>query len=380
MKSYISKMIRLGIILSIVLGAGYFLYVFNQVDKPQLVNTEGRTFERASVVEIIQDNVQENGSRIGDQVVSVRLSSGTHAGEIITANCPNGMLFGTVCRPGMDVIIISSRVGALHIFTVYNIDRSWPIALYIGIFLILLCLIGGKKGIKSAIALVFTFICFILLFFPMIMKGIGPGIAAVITSSLILTATIYLINGWTRKSCAAVLSSFGGILTAAVAAVIFGYAASLSGYNVSNIETLLFVGQNSSIDVGQILFAGILFASLGAVMDIAMDVSSAIEELRKHTPNLPPSVLFAAGMSVGRDVMGTMATTLILAFFGGALGIWVLDYAYNLPFLQLINSNDVGIQIMQGLSGSFGVIFTVPMAAALSAWLPRKNELLNGKQ
>ena len=77
MKSYISKMIRLGIILSIVLGAGYFLYVFNQVDKPQLVNTEGRTFERASVVEIIQDNVQENGSRIGDQVVSVRLSSGT---------------------------------------------------------------------------------------------------------------------------------------------------------------------------------------------------------------------------------------------------------------------------------------------------------------
>ncbi|MGE1062655.1 YibE/F family protein [Megasphaera paucivorans] len=58
----------------------------------------------------------------------------------------------------------------------------------------------------------------------------------------------------------------------------------------------------------------------------------------------------------------------------------MLDYAYNLPFLQLINSNDVGIQIMQGLSGSFGVIFTVPMAAALSAWLPRKNELLNGKQ
>jgi uncharacterized membrane protein len=380
MKSYISKIIRVGIILSIVLGAGYFLYVFNQVDKPQLVNTEGRTFERAGVVEIIQDNVQENGSRIGDQVVSVRLSSGTHAGEIITANCPNGMLFGTVCRPGMDVIIISSRVGALQIFTVYNIDRSWPIALYIGTFLLLLCLIGGKKGIKSAIALVFTFICFILLFFPMIMKGIGPGTAAVITSSIILTATIYLINGWTRKSCAAVISSFGGILTAAVAAVIFGYAASLSGYNVSNIEALIFVGQNSSIDVGQILFAGILFASLGAVMDIAMDVSSAIEELRKHNPHLPPGVLFAAGMSVGRDVMGTMTTTLILAFFGGALGIWVLDYAYNLPFLQLINSNDVGIQIMQGLSGSFGVIFTVPMAAALSAWLPWKNELLNGKR
>ena len=134
----------------------------------------------------------------------------------------------------------------------------------------------------------------------------------------------------------------------------------------------MFVAQNTMIDVGQILFAGILFASLGAVMDIAMDVTSACAEIVKHTPDISRNALFHAGMNVGRDVMGTMAATLILAFFGGSLGVWVLDYAYDLPYLQLINSNAVGIEIMKGVSASFGVIFTVPIAAALSAFYKAK--------
>jgi len=186
-------------------------------------------------------------------------------------------------------------------------------------------------------------------------------------SVIVLAATMYLINGWTKKSLAAFGATLGGILTACLAAILFGHAVNLSGYNVSNIENLMFVAQNTLIDVGQILFAGILFASLGAVMDIAMDVTAACAELERHKPDISRKALFTAGMNVGRDVMGTMSTTLILAFFGGSLGVWLLDYAYDLPYLQLINSNAVGIEIMKGFSASFGVIFTVPIAAALSA-------------
>ena len=96
----------------------------------------------------------------------------------------------------------------------------------------------------------------------------------------------------------------------------------------------------------------------------------SINELRRINPQMNSWELFTSGMNVGRDVMGTMTTTLILAFFGGSLGIWVLDYAYDLPYLQLINSNSVGIEIMQGLSGSIGVIVTVPLTAVFSVWLP----------
>lgn len=203
----------------------------------------------------------------------------------------------------MVVIVISANVGAMGVHTVYNVDRSLPIYLYVAAFLVL--------------------------FFPMVLRGMGPVAAAVITSVIVLAATMYLINGWTKKSLAAFGATLGGILTACLAVI--------------------------------------LFASLGAVMDIAMDVTAACAELERHKPDISRKALFTAGMNVGRDVMGTMSTTLILAFFGGSLGVWLLDYAYDLPYLQLINSNAVGIEIMKGFSASFGVIFTVPIAAALSA-------------
>lgn len=367
-----TKWMRFLIVAVFLVVGGIGLRLYNQVDKPQMVNTGGRTFEKAQVVEIMQDNVQEDGSRAGDQIVMLRIESGAAAGETVQANCPNGLLFGTVCQPGMQVIVISSTIGQLDLHTVYNVDRSLPLYLYVAVFLILLCLIGGKKGVKSAAALIFTFICFVFLFFPMILRGMWPVLAAVITSAIVLGVTMYLLNGWTRKSGIAFLATIGGILTAGAAAVIFGHAVNLSGYNVSNIENLMFVAQNTMIDVGQILFAGILFASLGAVMDIAMDVTSACAEIVKHTQDISRNALFHAGMNVGRDVMGTMAATLILAFFGGSLGVWVLDYAYDLPYLQLVNSNAVGIEIMKGFSASFGVIFTVPIAAALSAFYKAK--------
>jgi uncharacterized membrane protein len=159
------------------------------------------------------------------------------------------------------------------------------------------------------------------------------------------------------------------LFVAGASALLFGYCAGLSGYNVSNIEALLFVGQNTKIDIGGLLFAGVLISTLGAVMDIAMDIAAAIAEIHAHSPELCRRKLFASGMNVGRDIMGTMATTLILAFTGSSLGVLVLNYVYDLPYLQVINSNTMNIEIMQGLAGSFGVVFTVPLVSAIAAFL-----------
>ena len=317
-----SRWFRLVVIVVLMVAGGLFLWQYNQVDKPQLVNSDGRVFEKARVVDIVCDNLQEDGNRVGDQIVTLRMEDGPDAGQTVQANCPNGLLFGSVCQP---------RDGGHRHF-------------------------GQRRRHGRPLPL-----------FPMVLRGMGPVAAAVIMSVIVLAATMYLINGWTKKSLAAFGATLGGILTACLAAILFGHAVNLSGYNVSNIENLMFVAQNTLIDVGQILFAGILFASLGAVMDIAMDVTAACAELERHKPDISRKALFTAGMNVGRDVMGTMSTTLILAFFGGSLGVWLLDYAYDLPYLQLINSNAVGIEIMKGFSASFGVIFTVPIAAALSA-------------
>ena len=341
------------------------LVQLNNVTKPALVNTDGRVFAKAVVADVLRDNVQENGSRIGDQIVSLKLEDGS----LVQANSPNGLLFGTVCEPGMSVVVIASKTGTLSSYTVYSYDRMTAVIAFLAFFALLLMLVGGKKGVKSVVALTATFACFLFFFFPLLLHGLSPIVAAVITATIVLALTVWLICGPTRQALAAGIASFGGVLSAGIAAEVFGRMAHLSSYNVPNIESLLFISQNSKIDVGELLFAGILFASLGAVLDIAMDVSAATAEIRSQSAEVSAQSLFKSGMRVGQDVMGTMAATLILAVFGGSLGTWVLDYVYDLPFLQLLNSNSLDIVIMQGLSGGIGVILTVPIAAGFSAVL-----------
>ena len=153
-----TKWVRVLITVVIIVVGGIFLWQYNQIAKPQMVNSDGRTFEKAQVVEIMQDNIQEDGSRVGDQIVSLQMESGPHAGETVQANCQNGLLFGTVCQSGMQVIVISSTIGKLDLQTVYNVDRSLPIYLYIAVFLILLCIVGEKKVSNL------QFLCYLSLF------------------------------------------------------------------------------------------------------------------------------------------------------------------------------------------------------------------------
>ena len=146
-------------------------------------------------------------------------------------------------------------------------------------------------------------------------------------------------------------------------------ASGISGYNVSDIESLLTLWNVSGIQVGGLLFSGLLISSLGAVMDVAMSIASSIAEVRAQNPSLSRKELFKAGMHIGRDMMGTDSNTLILAFAGGSVSMLLLDYAYDLPYLQIINSNNIGIAVMQGLSGSFGIVLSVPVTVALAVLL-----------
>ena len=127
--------------------------------------------------------------------------------------------------------------------------------------------------------------------------------------------------------------------------------------------------QTNNIQVGGLLFSGLLISSLGAVMDVAMSISSSMQELCSQNPEISRLELMRAGMRVGRDMMGTDSNTLILAFAGTSLSMLVLDYAYELPYLQIINSNNIGIAVMQGLSGSFGVVLTVPATVLMAAYI-----------
>lgn len=258
--------------------------------------------------------------------------------------------------------------------SVYSKDRIVAVAAFVGIFLLLICVIGGKNGVKSVIGLVFTFVAIFMIYIPLIYRGFSPFWAAVIITIITTIVTMYLISGIAVKTLCAILGTVIGVLLAGLSAWLFGRVADIDGYNVSNIETLAYVGQITNIQIGGLLFSGILIASLGAVMDVAMSVSSAISEIHDKAPQLGCLELFKSGMNVGRDMMGTMSNTLILAFVGSAVSELVINYAYNLPFRQIINSYNIGIEIMQGVSGSIGVILTVPAVAVVTAWMLTRGE------
>ena len=141
----------------------------------------------------------------------------------------------------------------------------------------------------------------------------------------------------------------------------------INGYNVEDIESLIYIGQSVPLDVSGLLFSAILIASLGAVVDMSMSIATTLEELVYHNPNISRAILFKSGIKIGGDMMGTMSNTLILAFVGSSLSTLMIYYAYNIPFLQMINSYDIGIEIIQGISGSLGVIMTVPFVSFVSS-------------
>ncbi len=247
-------------------------------------------------------------------------------------------LFGAACKPGMNVVVIQSISRDISIHTVYSMDREWAVVGFVLIFFAVVCLIGGKKGVQACVGLLFTFICIIWLYIPMIYKGYSPFLAAVLVAAITTFATMYLLGGWSGKTACAVLGTVSGVVIAGISAYLFGEAAHITGYNVANIESLMVLENIRGIRVGELLFSGLLISALGAVMDVGMSISSTVFEIHIQNPGLDRKELFRSGMNVGRDAMGTMVNTLILAFVGSGASTLLLNYAYELPYLQVINS------------------------------------------
>lgn len=361
-KRFVPPLVLLALFLALVVR-------LNQVDKVALVSREGQTFEKGVVTEILQDNLQPNGTRVGEQVVRVRMTSGELKGQEIETTSSAGFLFGAPCTVGMRVVVMQSVAGDTVVSSVYSQDREFQILCFVLLYLLALCAIGGWQGAKGALSLVFTFTCIIWVYLPMVYRGWSPFWSAVLVCAVTTVVTMWLLSGPTRKTVAATAGTVAGVVMAGVSASLFSFSTGVTGWNVSDIESLMSLWSTSGIQVGGLLFSGLLISALGAMMDVGMSIASSMAEIQGQSPGISRGELFRAGMRVGRDMMGTDSNTLILAFAGGSVSMLVLDYAYDLPWLQIINSNNIAISVMQGLSGSFGVILSVPATVAIATVL-----------
>jgi uncharacterized membrane protein len=210
------------------------------------------------------------------------------------------------------------------------------------------------------------------------LRGYNPVALTVLVAAVATMITIFIVAGFSYKSFAAILGTIGGLGVAGLAAMLAGKAAHLTGFGSEEAAMLLYIPQNVSLDIQGLLFAGIIIGALGAVMDVSMSVASAVEEVKKANPALGAADLFRSGLNVGRDVMGTMSNTLILAYTGSSVPLLLIFMAYRESLLKMINLDMIASEIVRALSGSLGMVLVVPLTAFIAGllfgrcWRPEK--------
>lgn len=329
-------------------------------------------YEIAKVTQItaesLNDSDHQKGLMVGSQEMLVRMLTGKHRGETVPATNALSTYNSVVMKTGRCVVVVFDELdtGEFQV-RVYNYFRTPYIILMAVLFFTALTVIGGKKGVMSGFGLAYTFACIILIFLPLILRGYSPIFSAILVAVMVTSATIIFLNGMTRKSLCAILGTISGVVLSGVLLFIFGGLMHLSGYSTDEAESLLLIGNTTGLQVKDLLFSGILIASLGAVMDVAVSIVSAIHEIHANIPDIHTGALIHSAMNVGKDMIGTMSNTLILAFVGTSLNSMILLYAYSVQANQIMNMNTVAIEITQALAGSLGVILTVPITAIITA-------------
>lgn len=332
-------------------------------------------FVKAHVTDVLSDSASEDtwteGLRLGLQEITLQIDSGAYKGrEISTVNYLSA--YSNVDLKMNSKIIVRLDVdeaGNPFVVSVVNHNRMTMIIGLLMAFVIALLVVGGKKGLSAIFGLVFTLFTIWFFLIPLIMRGI-PAMPSVIFVVAITTyCTLVALNGFSKKTLIAVVGCIGGVTIAGLIAMVCGWITPINGFNMPEAEELVLRAAESGLKLSGLLVSGVLIASLGAVMDVALSIASAISELHEMNPKATASMLFKSGLNIGKDAMGTMANTLILAFAGASLNMLILFRVFDYPYMQIFNSDLMAIEIIQGISGSIGIVLTVPLVAGLGAVL-----------
>lgn len=369
--------LSLGLVLILVLWAAVLFWT--EEDR-EATAARKRMFAVAEVTDILEDTAEvqdwTEGRRIGQQELEIEVLTGPWKGAVLET--PNYLTIYTNVDARVDTRIIvrldADEQGQPYVLSIPNYNRVPMLLGLMAVFAGLLVLIGRRKGVMALIGLVYTLACLWFILVPMILRGADPVLVTVVIVALTTAASLLLLTGLSRKTLCATLGCVGGVAAAGLFAAAAGTVSPINGFNLPEAEELVLRAADQGLQISGLFVSGILVASLGAVMDVAMSIASACWELRQVDPKLPRTALFRSGMNIGRDAMGTMANTLILAFAGSSLNTLLLCQVYDYPLIQIFNADAIAVEMIRGVAGSIGILLTVPLVALLSARLmsPRK--------
>ena len=332
-------------------------------------------YERAVVTAVLSDDAfpdydNAEGRRVGTQELEIQIQTGAHKNEVMSLTNYMSALFNVDLKKGDSIIvrIMTDEDGAYYA-SLFNYNRGRVLGVFDLLFFVLLAVLGGEKGLGALLGLLFTLGCIWLILIPCLIRGIPAVPVTVGIIAVTAAGALIFLNGFSEKTLCSVLGCVIGVVAAGGIAAAVGAATPMNGFNMSEAENLLLYGADKGLKISGLLVCGVLISALGAVMDVALGIASAVWEIHEQNPALTARQLFRSGMHIGQDAMGTMANTLILAFAGSSLNMLILVQTYEIPFLQLINTDYICIEVIQSIAGAMGILLTVPIVAFISARL-----------
>lgn len=309
------------------------------------------------------------------QAVTLEITSGDYKGEIfeVDNNLAENVAYNIIVEEG-DKIVVSIAEGGLSGGPDVNIADHYrgDYLLYLSlIFIVLIIIIGRLKGLRALVSLIITIAAILYILLPAILKGINPVPVSIGIAIAVTIITIFLIGGISQKSVAAIIGTSIGVLVAGLISYLVGSQINLTGMSADEATILLYIPQEITFDFRNLLFAGIILGALGAIMDVGMSIASSIDEIYKANNQLSVKELFDSGMNVGKDIMGTMINTLILAYAGTSIPLLLVFMAYETSMTKIINMDIIATEIVRSLSGSIGLILTIPITALIASILIR---------
>ncbi len=378
------------LILSVMIFSLFIFPVFGETKLDQeregyyenLSNEPEYDVIRAKIVSVPLDETKEIREDIPLQSdrrmqhLKIEILNGTHKGETYTVQNLIEMVnpYKLIFKEGDQILLrmTEDENGKINFLKIYDRIRDKYVYFSIALLIILLAAIGGKNGIKSILSLIFTGIVVINILIPLILKGNSPVLVSVFVSVITSIVTIALIVGINKKGLSALLGTISGLLISGLMVLMVGNFTNFTGLSSEEAQMLAYVPIYRDLNYQGILYAGIILGALGAIMDVTVSISSSMWEMKQIHSKLTFTELLKSGMNVGKDIMGSMSNTLILAYTGSSIFLMLLFKGYNLKFVELINMDLISSEIIRAIAGSIGLVLAIPITVLISGFLYNK--------
>ena len=330
------------------------------------VNSEG---VKAKVVEVNNKGVYSTGMiQQGDQRCTIEILEGEHKGQQVEGmNLLTGKLeFDKMFKSGDEAWVLleldsSNEVIFANMVDYYRIDQQ---IFLIGLFVILIIAFSGFTGVRTLLSFSFALFSIVKILIPCLLKGIPPLLVALMVGNLLTVITLLLVAGCNKKAYTAIISSMICSLMTCLLAVVFGDLFKMHGAVMDWSESLLYAGYQH-LDLTAIFQAGIYLACSGAILDLSIDISAALDEVIKNNPSVSRANLIKSGLSIGKSVVGSQTTTLLLAYMGSYITILMVYMAQGTPLMSILNSQKVSSEILHTFVGCIGLVLVSPLTAII---------------